>query len=116
MSRIAIASIASLTTLALFASTASGETAQESDAAVYTRECALCHEQMGTGTLMLARRLGEDNAILAQRTDLQPLYVQAVVRNGIGSMPAITRVEVTDSQLEQIVRYLTQPESREASE
>lgn len=99
-----------LSAIALSAS-ASGETTdqRESDEAVYTRECALCHAQMGTGTLMLARRLGEENAILAERQiPLAGPYVEYVVRNGLGSMPAITRVEVTDEQLAQIVRHLTQ--------
>lgn len=82
-----------------------------SDEAVYVRECALCHGPMGTGTLMLARRLGQDNAVLEGRTNLTGPYVEYVVRHGLGSMPAITRVEVTDAQLQQIVRHLTRPES-----
>lgn len=86
--------------------------AAESDEAVYVRECALCHGPMGTGTLMLARRLGQgqDNAVLASRTNLTGPYVEYVVRHGLGSMPAITRVEVTDAQLAQIVRHLTRPQ------
>ncbi|MEO0062850.1 MAG: hypothetical protein RLZZ08_1410 [Pseudomonadota bacterium] len=73
---------------------------------VFEQKCALCHGTVGTGTMMLARRLGKDHALLAQRTDLQPAYVEAVVRNGIGSMPAITRVELTDAQLAQLARFL----------
>lgn len=84
--------------------------AAESDEAVYVRECALCHGPMGTGTLMLARRLGQDNAVLASRTNLTGPYVEYVMRHGLGSMPAITRVEVTDAQLQQIVRHLTRPQ------
>ena len=98
--------------LAVAASAQSGVAAPaaESDEAVYVRECALCHGPMGTGTLMLARRLGQDNAVLASRTNLTGPYVEYVVRHGLGSMPAITRVEVTDAQLAQIVRHLTRPQ------
>jgi len=74
---------------------------------LFEQKCALCHGAVGTGTMMLARRLGKDNALLAQRTDLQPEYVEAVLRNGIGSMPAITRVELTDAQRVQLTAFLT---------
>lgn len=74
---------------------------------LFEQKCALCHGPVGTGTMMLERRLGKDNALLAKRTDLQPDYVEAVLRNGIGSMPAITRVELTDAQMQQLIGYLT---------
>lgn len=74
---------------------------------LFDQKCALCHGTMGTGTMMLERRLGKDNALLAKRTDLQPEYVEAVLRNGIGSMPAITRVELTDAQRVQLTAFLT---------
>ncbi len=78
---------------------------------VFEAKCALCHAKVGTGTMMLARRLGEADAMLANRRDLDPSYVEAVVRHGIGSMPAITRVEVSDEQLGQIAAYLTRNNS-----
>lgn len=77
--------------------------------AIYERECALCHAPGGTGTRMLARRLGEAEAVLAgRRGELDPRYVRQVVRTGIGSMPAITRVEVTDAELEAIAEWLAE--------
>ena len=76
---------------------------------LFAHKCALCHAAGGTGTLMLQRRLGQDRALLAERTDLQPAYVSAIVRTGLNSMPALTRVEVTDAQLEDIAAYLTRP-------
>ncbi|MCB5425050.1 cytochrome c [Altererythrobacter sp. CC-YST694] len=81
---------------------------------LFEAKCALCHAKVGTGTMMLARRLGEGDAMLANRRDLDPSYVEAVVRKGIGSMPAITRVEVSDEQLGQIAAYLTRnnPEAK----
>lgn len=73
----------------------------------FVSRCGYCHLPMGTGTMMLARREGQAKALLADRTDLQPAYIRYVVRNGQRSMPAITRTEVTDPELAEIVAYLT---------
>jgi mono/diheme cytochrome c family protein len=83
----------------------------DADQELFAARCLKCHGDGGTGTFMLARRIGKDKALLAERTDLQAEYVRFVVRNGIVSMPAITRVEVTDDELAAIVRYLTRPRS-----
>jgi len=81
--------------------------------ALFVRECGMCHLEGGTGTMMLARRLGEDKALLATRDDLPPDYVETVVRRGINSMPTITRVELPDGELRAIVGYLTRtPDAR----
>ncbi len=74
---------------------------------VFEQECGLCHGKVGTGTMMLARRMDKDKAELARRDDLPAAYIEYAVRNGLNSMPAISRVEVTDQQLEQITTYLT---------
>jgi mono/diheme cytochrome c family protein len=80
---------------------------------LFDRKCGICHAEGGTGAIMLGRRLGKEQAILARRTDLQGAYVQAIVRTGLLSMPALTRVEVTDPQLAVILSYLTRADSRE---
>jgi mono/diheme cytochrome c family protein len=77
--------------------------------ALFEVHCGICHEQMGTGTMMLARRLGGDHALLADRTDLTADYVTHVVRNGIGSMPPQTRVDLSDAELASVVAFLTRP-------
>lgn len=56
---------------------------------------------------MLGRRHGKDKAMLEKRDDLAPELIRHAVRKGIVSMPAITRVEVTDTELDAIVRHLT---------
>ncbi len=56
---------------------------------------------------MLSRRRGKDKSLLAERGDLTVPYVRTVVRRGLNSMPAITRVEVTDPELDAIAAYLT---------
>lgn len=80
--------------------------------AVFKARCALCHEAPGgPGVVMLERRLGKEKAHLSQRTDLQPAYVKLIVRRGLGSMPAISRAEVTDAELDQLAAYLTRSRS-----
>lgn len=74
--------------------------------ALFLARCGICHLQGGTGTFMLGRRLGKQRALLAERTDLQIAYVEAVVRNGLNAMPAFTRVEITDQELEAVAEYL----------
>ena len=80
---------------------------EAADKQVFAARCAKCHAESGTGTFMLGRRHGKDKAMLEARTDLAPALIRHVVRNGIVSMPPITRVEVTDAELDAIVRYLT---------
>jgi len=84
------------------------------DVAVFEIHCGICHEQMGTGTMTLARRLGRDHALLADRTDLNPDYIHQAVRAGIGSMPPQTRVDLTDAELARVIAYLTRPASARA--
>lgn len=73
---------------------------------LYGQECAICHVGKATGTMMLGRRLGKDQAELHKRTDLDPDFVKAVVRNGLVNMPPFSRVEVTDSELDKIAAWL----------
>lgn len=79
---------------------------QEGQSLFHAR-CGMCHLPGGTGTFMLGRRLGQVNALLAERTNLDAAYVKQVVRTGIVSMPRITRAEVTDAELQAITDYLT---------
>ncbi|HYM36747.1 MAG TPA: cytochrome c, partial [Steroidobacteraceae bacterium] len=75
----------------------------------FAARCLKCHSESGFATATLSRRVGEDKSLIEQRTDLAPEFIRHAVRNGIVSMPAITRVEVTDEELDSIVRYLTRP-------
>jgi hypothetical protein len=45
--------------------------------------------------------------LLAERADLRADYVRAIVRQGLNSMPALTRVEVNDTDLDVIANYLS---------
>ena len=82
---------------------------------LFHARCGYCHLAGGTGTFMVGRRLGKDKALLEDRTDLTPVYIRTCVRVGIGSMPAHTRIELPDRELDLITAYLTRPASaREA--
>jgi hypothetical protein len=71
----------------------------------------MCHREGGTGTFTLARRLGADQSLLESRNNLQPEYVRFVVRWGLVNMPRISRVELTDADLADVVTYLTAPKA-----
>lgn len=80
--------------------------------ATYLQHCGMCHLPGGTGTRMLRLRLGEEGSLLAERDDLPGDYVEYVVRHGINSMPPITRADVTEKELAEIVAYLTREQER----
>lgn len=82
--------------------------------AVFLARCQYCHIQLGPGTITLARRLGPEQALLANRTDLTEGYIKTVVRRGLNTMPPLTRVEVSDEELDLIVQYLTRNNDKAA--
>lgn len=99
--------LASLSTLAQAPSTGSAaSTAPVTGQALFESRCALCHRGSGPGVFMLERRVGKEQAILEQRDNLTAAYLQAVVRNGIGSMPRFSRGELTDAELQALSTYL----------
>lgn len=129
MSRIAMAIAAGLAAATGIVSLAGAQTAAlsasapanpyvrgpQDGAGLFLARCGYCHLEGGTGTMMLERRLGKANRLLAERTDLPADYVKAVARNGINSMPTITRVEVTDEELDKIAAYLATAKKKKAA-
>jgi mono/diheme cytochrome c family protein len=76
-------------------------------AALYRHNCFICHQAGGPGAVMLAKRLPKGvSPLLMERRDLQAAYVQAVARNGIGTMPRFTRIELTDGELAAVAGWL----------
>jgi mono/diheme cytochrome c family protein len=80
-------------------------------AALYSNLCGACHLPGGMGTNLLTKQrvmLGEppENGLLANRKDLTQTYVKIVVRRGRMAMPSLTRVEVTDAELDAIAAHL----------
>lgn len=79
--------------------------------ALFENHCGYCHLTFGMGTnLLVKQRLAVGaspaTALLANRDDLTASYVHAIVRMGKGAMPAQTRVDVTDPELDSIAAYL----------
>ena len=87
---------------------------------VFNQRCAACHGPIPAqlhgpaflppmpGTQALAARYrGELPAELAERTDLQAVYIRTVVRNGYVSMPFFRPTELSDEDLDALVAWLT---------
>lgn len=79
--------------------------------ALFSNRCGYCHLPGGMGTnLLTVQQVKAGNppemGLLTNRKDLTPDYVKAVVRQGKVAMPPISRVEVTDSELDAIASYL----------
>ncbi|MBC7986000.1 MAG: cytochrome c [Sphingomonadaceae bacterium] len=76
--------------------------------ALFVEKCSMCHRAHGMGTIILARRMPPERAMLESRDDLTADYVRQAVRSGIGNMPRISRGEVSDAQLATIADYLAE--------
>jgi len=85
---------------------------QASGEQLFSQICGYCHLTFGMGTNVLTARrmalgLPPHTGLLANRTDLSAAYIKQVVRTGVGDMPRITRVDLTDSELAKVSEYLT---------
>jgi mono/diheme cytochrome c family protein len=74
---------------------------------LFEQRCGVCHREGQTGTQILARRLGKEHSLLAARSDLSDPYIRRVVRWGLNNMPRLTRVELPEGELDDVVAYLT---------
>ncbi|MEZ5893334.1 MAG: cytochrome c [Parvularculaceae bacterium] len=79
---------------------------------LYESQCGACHLSGGMGfNLLVKQRIAAgaapQTAQLALRDDLTADYVKAVVRNGKMAMPPLSRVEVTDAELDSIAAFLS---------
>jgi len=77
---------------------------------VYDKWCTPCHGAGDNkpGTISAAALYkGSKPAVLAERTDLTPAGIRSVVRTGMYIMPRFRKTEVSDSELEAIVAFLT---------
>jgi mono/diheme cytochrome c family protein len=84
---------------------------------VYDKWCAPCHGPglglpgfdglPGTQQLRIKYRGTDVPAILDQRTDLVPEFIEVIVRQGVSFMPQFRKTEVSDADLEALSAYLT---------
>ena len=112
VTRLAVAAVA-IVFLGSVAARAGEDSAQklEEGKKLFHARCGYCHLVGGTGTIMLARRLGKDRSLLEERTDLSADYIKKITRVGINGMPPHNRIELPDSELDSIAIYLTRPAS-----
>ena len=109
-----VAGLAILTTAAL------GQNAPSADngKVVFDKWCTPCHGAVapprgsgggalpGTSALQVKYN-GELPAVLEERTDLAPEFIETVVRGGLFGMPITRKTEVSATDLEDIIAYLT---------
>ena len=74
---------------------------------LFNHTCIYCHGPGVWGTNRLAKRMDKEHALLENRTDLSTGTIQAIVRNGVGSMPPLRKTELSDADVAAIAAYLT---------
>jgi mono/diheme cytochrome c family protein len=82
---------------------------------LFARWCAECHApgHGHPGTQQLGWTRGAKLAVLEQRRDLTAPYIQFIVRNGLGAMPAYRPSEISDAQLVELASYLAPARKRQ---
>jgi len=86
-------------------------TQQKDGEVLFSNRSGACHLAGGMGTNLLTKermalREPPESGLLSNRKDLTRAYVEVVVRRGKLAMPPLTRVDVTDAELDAIARYL----------
>ncbi|PCJ41191.1 MAG: p-cresol methylhydroxylase [SAR86 cluster bacterium] len=95
---------------------------QASGKVVFDKWCEPCHGRVAGGlfgglganalpgtSALGVKYKGDLPAVLEDRTDLVPIYISTVVRNGLYGMPISRKTEVSDTDLDNIIAYLTRP-------
>ncbi len=78
---------------------------------LFSNRCGACHLEGGMGTNLVRKQQmmagnGPEAGLIANRDDLSIAYVKTVVRQGKNAMPAQTRVDLTDAELDAVANYL----------
>jgi mono/diheme cytochrome c family protein len=97
-------------TAALVARSAAAQTPADRGKQVYEKWCTPCHGAGdGKPGTISAQALykGSKPAVLADRTDLTAAGIKTAVRSGVYIMPRFRKTEVTDTELDGIIAYLT---------
>ena len=81
---------------------------------LYENWCVPCHGIEGgePGTVRLGRMRGQQYADLLNRPLLPTEYLQTVVREGLGAMPAFRRSEIDTSNLDALIAYIQEQQAR----
>ena len=83
---------------------------------VYDYWCLPCHgpglglpgfnELPGTQQLRIKYRDTQISPLLTERTDLVPVFVKTIVRQGVSFMPQFRKTEISDADLDALASYL----------
>lgn len=84
---------------------------------VYEYWCETCHGPglglpgfgalPGTQQLSIKYRGSDIPAVLDERTDLVPEFIETIVRQGVSFMPHFRKTEVSEAELDALTAYLT---------
>jgi mono/diheme cytochrome c family protein len=88
---------------------------------VYDYWCLPCHgpglglpgfnELPGTQQLRIKYRDTQISPLLTERTDLVPVFVKTIVRQGVSFMPQFRKTEISDADLDALAAYLARSNS-----
>jgi mono/diheme cytochrome c family protein len=122
---------AASTALALYSGSASsqqpplGNGAPGQGKQVYDYWCLPCHgpglglpgfnELPGTQQLRIKYRDSQISPLLEDRTDLVPVFVKTIVRQGVSFMPQFRKTEISDADLDALAAYLARNNPASAS-
>lgn len=84
---------------------------------IFDTQCVFCHGQ-GLGHpawQMLALKKGKAKAYIVGRTDLTPLYIKHVVRNGLIEMPPFRVTQISNADLDALAQYITHPDGAQSA-
>lgn len=78
---------------------------------VFSKWCDACHmdSPFAAGTIQLKQTRGADLAVIEKRTDLTEPMVRTFVRSGFAGMPKFRRMEISDADLDALIKYLVKP-------
>ncbi len=88
----------------------SGQVAAENSTGrkVFGQWCSACHmdSPFAPGTIQLKQTHGPEYAVIQNRADLTDAFIRLLVRQGRAGMPKFRRTEISDAELDSLVKYL----------
>lgn len=87
---------------------ADSERSNRSGKVIFNLHCAGCHDpgNAHAATKQLAIVRGKDLAVLRQRTDLVPVYIKHIVRDGLLEMPPFRPTDINTEELDNLANYI----------
>ena len=77
--------------------------------AFYCQGCHAAGIEEHPGTLRLSYTRGAELASIRGRQDLAPAYLRQVVRNGFLEMVGFRKTEISDAELEALIKFIRLP-------